>query len=161
MYAAVKAVLDGEVLIPSLAREAGELLGGVEGMWVNHDLVRWLQEQNPTNEESLITAIKQWEAANFRALSDPGLRATKPRDRRLGHLPWNHRVRFGERWAHRCPLCGEEIGDLEVEALANQVPLETLKAWGYHEKPPPVFVGRAKTIDEYCHDKWKKQRGEE
>ena len=161
MYAAVKAVLDGEVLIPSLAREAGILLGGVEGMWVNPNLVRWLQEQNPMNEESLITAIKQWESANARKLSDPGLRATRPRDQRLGHIPWNHRLGFGQRWAHRCPLCGEEIRDLEVDTLPEQVPAEILKVWGYREKPPTVYVGSAKTIDEYCHDKWKKQHGEE
>ena len=36
---------------------------------------------------------------------------------------------------------------------------EILKALDYREKPPPVFVGKSKTIDEYCHDKWKKQCG--
>ena len=108
-YAVHKALSQEGVIPPEVAEKAGELLGGIPGMWLHADIVQFLEEKNPAGEDEIIAAIIEWETNNPGELADTGLSATKNRDPRLGHVPAAQRKLFAERWWHRCPQCGEPI----------------------------------------------------
>ena len=93
----------------AVADKAGELLGGVGGMWIDASLYDFLEEQGEIDEEGIIAAIISWETENPDKLADTALRAFGPRDSRLGHIPAAQRKLFHKRFAGRCPQCGETI----------------------------------------------------
>ena len=109
-YAAMSALFGNYTFeVPPSVDRAGELLGGVGGMWLDYGLVDWLAGKWLTSDMEIIAAIVDWETGNPARLSDPGLRATKHRDPRLGHIPAAQRMLFHERWQNKCPQCGVEL----------------------------------------------------
>ena len=109
-------VIRGEGVPPhsDATERAGQLLGGVAGMWLHYSLHWWLvshekEQKKPLTDEEIIGLVQQWESQHPGFLADCALRARESRDRRLGCLPAAQRKLFHKRFEGRCPQCGEPI----------------------------------------------------